>query len=79
MMSNVSTLPDVTWRASSYSNSEGNCVEVAEGAGVIGVVPVRDSKNPSGPALCFSVDAFAAFVGAVKAGEFAEGERYISL
>ncbi|MYS22650.1 protein of unknown function [Streptomyces sp. DvalAA-14] len=56
------------WRKSSYSGSdEGSCVEVADGyAGV----PVRDSKDPQGPALVFRVEAWAAFVGAVKAGSF---------
>jgi hypothetical protein len=34
------------------------------------VVPVRDSKDRSGPALGFRADAFAAFVAGVKAGEF---------
>lgn len=58
------------WRKSSYSNSDGGeCVEVADG--LTGIVPVRDSKNPEGPALLFRADAWVAFVGAVKAGEFA--------
>nr|WP_308130040.1 DUF397 domain-containing protein [Kitasatospora aureofaciens] len=35
-----------------------------------GVVPVRDSKDPDGAALLFSADAWEAFVGGVKAGEF---------
>ncbi len=78
MIRNASTLPDVTWRPSSYSNSEGNCIEVAEGVGANGMVPVRDSKNPTGPALSFSPDAFAAFVNAVKGGEFAAGEQRLS-
>ena len=34
------------------------------------MVPVRDSKDPNGPALGFGVDAFSAFVDAVKAGQF---------
>ncbi|MFI0718368.1 DUF397 domain-containing protein [Streptomyces sp. NPDC021224] len=58
------------WRTSSYSNSDGgNCVEVADG--LTGIVPVRDSKDPEGPALVFGADAWVAFVGAVKAGELA--------
>ncbi|MGR6972819.1 DUF397 domain-containing protein [Streptomyces cynarae] len=40
-------LPSFHWRKSSYSNAEGGeCVEVADG--LLGVVPVRDSKNPAG-------------------------------
>ena len=38
--------------------------------GVPGLVPVRDSKDVSGPALTFSTDVWAAFVDAVKAEEF---------
>lgn len=57
------------WRKSSYSNQEGgNCVEVADG--IPALVPVRDSKDPDGPALLFPSAAFASFVAAVKAGEF---------
>lgn len=58
----------VHWRKSSYSDNGGNCVELGEG--IPGVAPVRDSKDPSGPALVFPAAAFAAFVSAVKAGEF---------
>ncbi|WP_254392513.1 DUF397 domain-containing protein [Streptomyces buecherae] len=57
------------WRKSSYSGANGgNCVEVAPG--FPGVVPVRDSKDPNGPALAFSSSAWAAFVAGVKAGDF---------
>ncbi|MEV0257157.1 DUF397 domain-containing protein [Streptomyces sp. NPDC050732] len=52
------------WRKSSYSNGEGgSCVEVADG--VVGVVPVRDSKVPQGPALVIGTGAWAAFVAMV--------------
>jgi hypothetical protein len=67
------TNPDLTgalWRKSSYSGSNGgDCVEAAPGF-ITGVVPVRDSKDPSGPALVFPAEAFAAFVDAIKAGQF---------
>jgi len=33
-----------------------------------GIVAVRDSKNPTGPALIFSPKAFDAFLTAIKAG-----------
>ncbi|MGW2540925.1 DUF397 domain-containing protein [Kitasatospora sp. NPDC001574] len=67
-----STIPvDLTgavWVKSSHSQNGGNCVEVA--AGFSGAVPVRDSKDPQGPALVFEADAFATFVDAVRSGEF---------
>jgi hypothetical protein len=34
------------WRKSSFSGSGGNCVEVRQD-----LAAIRDSKNPSGPAL----------------------------
>ncbi|MEU5300742.1 DUF397 domain-containing protein [Streptomyces noursei] len=55
------------WFKSSYSNNGGNCVEVA--ANLVasrGVVPVRDSKDPHGPHLNLSVDAFAGLVAFAK-------------
>ncbi|MFD5921444.1 DUF397 domain-containing protein [Kitasatospora sp. NPDC058201] len=59
------------WYRSTYSGNGGNCVEIAPG--FRGLVPVRDSKDPQGPVLLLSADAFAAFVAAVQAGEFGEG------
>ncbi|WP_327677162.1 DUF397 domain-containing protein [Kitasatospora sp. NBC_00458] len=61
-------LTRVAWRKSTYSAQEGQCVEVADG--FPGRVPVRDSKNPDGPALTFPAEAWRAFVSAVRAGEF---------
>ncbi len=57
------------WRKSSYSeNVEGACIEVSDGypAGV----PVRDSKEPHGPAVVFEPVAWSSFVTAVKGGHF---------
>jgi len=50
---------DASWRKSSYSNSESNCVEVA---GRAGSVAVRDSKDPDGPALAFRPGGWTVFV-----------------
>ncbi|GAA2134809.1 hypothetical protein GCM10009760_12510 [Kitasatospora kazusensis] len=61
-------LSGAPWRKSTHSNGGGGCIEVADG--FPGVVPVRDSKDPEGPALVFPADAFASFVAAVKAGDF---------
>ncbi|MFJ8041286.1 DUF397 domain-containing protein [Kitasatospora sp. NPDC096147] len=52
------------WVKSSHSEgNSGNCVEWAPGSVGGGVVPVRDSKDPEGPALVFGVEAWASFVG----------------
>ncbi len=54
------------WRRSSYSGGQGNCVEVTplrDGAAV------RDSKDPEGPALRFTADAWRAFLAGVKSGQ----------
>ncbi|MET8217416.1 DUF397 domain-containing protein [Streptomyces hirsutus] len=55
----------VTWRKSSYSNSDGGaCVEVSDDFAA--VVPVRDSKVPHGPVLVFPSVGWASFVSAVR-------------
>ncbi|NDZ81288.1 DUF397 domain-containing protein [Streptomyces sp. SID10853] len=57
------------WFTSSYSNNGGNCVEIAANLTAShGIVPVRDSKNPSGPVLHIPAQAFASFVAGVKDG-----------
>ncbi|MEU9119572.1 DUF397 domain-containing protein [Streptomyces sp. NPDC048506] len=62
-------LSTAQWRKSSYSDdNNGNCIEVADG--VIGLVPVRDSKNPHGPAVTFRAPAWSAFINAVKNARF---------
>ncbi|KND31949.1 DUF397 domain-containing protein [Streptomyces acidiscabies] len=56
------------WRKSSYSGpSGGECVEVLDGytAGV----PVRDSKNLSGPAMIVPAGPWTSFLEAVKHGQ----------
>ncbi|MFF8772719.1 DUF397 domain-containing protein [Kitasatospora sp. NPDC015120] len=64
----MSEFSPVEWRKSSYSGAQSECVEVA--AGLSGVVPVRDSKDPSGPALLFAAEAWDSFLAGVKGGEF---------
>ncbi|WP_327040919.1 DUF397 domain-containing protein [Micromonospora ureilytica] len=50
-----------TWRKSTRSGSGGgNCVEVADN--LAGIVGVRDSKDPEGPALVFEPVVWRAFV-----------------
>ncbi|MFE2046909.1 DUF397 domain-containing protein [Streptomyces sp. NPDC059459] len=59
-------LSNVEWRRSSYSGSNGGeCVEVAEGHPTDSV-PVRDSKNPSGPVVTVGAHAWQAFVQGLR-------------
>lgn len=54
------------WRKSTYSAGDGgDCLEVADGHPHI--VPVRDSKNPTGPKLVFRPTAWSAFLADLKA------------
>ncbi|MEU8687195.1 DUF397 domain-containing protein [Streptomyces sp. NPDC048665] len=58
-------LSNVTWRKSSYSNSDGGqCVEVADN--IPSVIPVRDSKDTTRTPLLFGAGAWGAFVDDVK-------------
>jgi Domain of unknown function (DUF397) len=63
-----STQPDLTaaaWRKSMYSDGGGgDCLEFA--ANIPGTVPVRDSKDPCGPALIFQPAAWTAFVVGIR-------------
>ena len=60
---------DLRWRKSSYSsNGGGNCVEVA--SNLPDIVAVRDSKNPDGPTLACTREAWSDFVRSAKQGEF---------
>jgi hypothetical protein len=62
------TLDNVIWRKSSYSGSNGGaCVDVADN--LPGIVAVRDSKDPDGPALTFAPSDWRAFTACVKRGE----------
>jgi hypothetical protein len=57
-----------TWRKSSWSAVNGNCVEVAGLRG--GLIAVRDTKDAGcGVVLTFGSRAWGAFVDALKDGD----------
>lgn len=58
-------LTHARWNKSSHSGGGNDCVEVAQN--LVGVVAVRDSKDPGGPALVFSTTAWRVFVQQVRA------------
>jgi Domain of unknown function (DUF397) len=58
-------LTKAEWRKSSYSGNNGDCVEVARN--LPGIVAVRDSKDPDGPRLVFTVAGWQAFTDRAKA------------
>lgn len=61
-------MTSITWRKSTRSGSNGQCVEV--GDGLPQKVLVRDSKDQAGPVLAFTHEQWRAFVDGVKRGEF---------
>ncbi|QIS22928.1 DUF397 domain-containing protein [Nocardia terpenica] len=63
-----SDLSEARWFKSSRSSSTRECVEIAHLNG--GTVGVRDSKNPTGPALVFTPSEWDAFTGGMQDGEF---------
>ena len=60
-------LPGARWLRSSYSTGANNCVETAcpDTPPWAGLLAVRDSKAPAGPALLFSPESWAAFASGV--------------
>ncbi|WP_280421241.1 DUF397 domain-containing protein [Nocardia carnea] len=70
---NSADLPGARWFKSSRSSGTKECVEAAHlDKGFVGV---RDSKNPSGPALVFSADEWDAFLAFAKCGSSSVGQR----
>jgi Domain of unknown function (DUF397) len=57
---------NTTWRTSSRSATQGQCVEIAHTATVTGI---RDSKNPTGGHLILTPAQWTSFLSQVKNGE----------
>jgi hypothetical protein len=77
----MGTVDSATWRTSTYSGTNGECVEIAtwrkstksgtngscvEVGGAARVVLVRDTKDRDAGALAFTPDAWAAFTASLR-------------
>lgn len=61
-------LDRATWRKSSFSNDQGQCVEVAALSN--GTIAVRNSNAPDAGAVFFTPAEMSAWIRGCKAGEF---------
>jgi hypothetical protein len=59
----MDNLDSTTWRTSTYSGTNGNCVEVGS---TVGIVRVRDTQDRDGVALSIPGDAWASFTISLK-------------
>lgn len=79
------------WYKSSYSNGADNCLQAlwtkstrsgvetcVQARQTADAVLVRDSKDPDGPHLRFTIPEWDAFTAGVKDGEFDSSERIAS-
>ncbi|OIJ95902.1 DUF397 domain-containing protein [Streptomyces monashensis] len=57
-------MPEFHFVKSSYSNTGGNCVEVARN--VPATVAVRDSKTPDGPVLRLAPQTWTEFTASLR-------------
>ncbi len=64
----ASLIKRADWRKSHRSNPSGNCVEMARLPG--GVIAIRNSRHPDGPALLYTPTEIDAFIRGIKEGDF---------
>jgi hypothetical protein len=60
----VEAAPEHAWFKSSYSDAGQNCVEAAHLTPT--GIAIRDSKNPTGPALLLPASAWTTFVTHIR-------------
>jgi hypothetical protein len=65
----ASAVPVDQWHKSSRSNPSGNCVELAALPDQAGVA-LRNSRDPEGPALIYTLAEMEAFVRGAADGDF---------
>lgn len=66
-MSATDSPAGLAWQKATRSAGARACVEVAP---AVGMVAVRDSKNPSGAILFYTPEEWSAFLDGAKNGEF---------
>ena len=59
----MDTVDSAGWRTSSYTGTNGNCVEVG---GAAGIVLTRDTKDRDGVALSIPSNAWASFIASLR-------------
>ncbi|RDI49312.1 DUF397 domain-containing protein [Nocardia mexicana] len=64
----IAGLPATSWRKSSFSGPDGNCVECAPLPDT--TVAVRNSNRPEAGTLVFTRAELAAWIQGCRAGEF---------
>jgi hypothetical protein len=64
----VDHLSALQWQKSRRSNPSGNCVEMAVLPS--GGIAMRNSREPHGPMLIYTVEEIAAFIGGARDGDF---------
>ncbi|GAA2628538.1 DUF397 domain-containing protein [Streptomyces vastus] len=57
-------LTGAIWRKASASGAEHDCVEIADNIPTL--VPVRDSKRPTGPVITFTSHAWRTFIAHLR-------------
>jgi hypothetical protein len=60
-------LDELKWRKAKRSKANGACAEVAS---VATANVIRDSKDPYGPALYYSLDSWRSFISETRMGRF---------
>jgi hypothetical protein len=66
----MSEYTTTTWRTSSYSGANNNCVQIGATPPPTILTLVRDSKNPSGGVLAFESEVWQTFLHALKDDAF---------
>lgn len=68
MYTSSSELGNPMWRKSRHSVNNGACIELAPAPN--GEIAIRNSRDPYGPVLVYTLSEWHAFLDGAKKGEF---------